>query len=111
MLMTKVYQGLQNNYGANQSLLQEKVQEWMSSLGSKLEEKSPQAEEKVLIHLSSSLTLLSLVSWSPSTLLSRYHLCHVHDVSLRRKANVIAITAGECCKHFHPIIQSSTINF
>ena len=66
-------QGLQNNYGANQSLLQEKVQEWMSSLGSKLEEKSPQAEEKVLIHLSSSLTLLSLVPWSPSTLLSRYH--------------------------------------
>ena len=53
MTITKAYQGLQNNHGANQSLLQEKVQEWMSSLGSKLEEKSPQAEEKVLIHLSS----------------------------------------------------------
>ena len=97
MTITKAYQGLQNNHGANQSLLQEKVQEWMSSLGSKLEEKSPQAEEKVLIHLSSSLTLLS-----------RYHLCHVHDVSLRRKANVIAITAGECCEHRHP---SATIHW
>ena len=53
MTITKVHQG-QDGYGANQSLLQEKVQEWMSSLGSKLEEKSPQAEEKVLIHLSSS---------------------------------------------------------
>ena len=57
MTITKAYQG-QDGYGANQSLLQEKVQEWMSSLGSKLEEKSPQAEEKVLIHLSSPLTLL-----------------------------------------------------
>ena len=36
--------------------MQEKVQEWMSSLGSKLEEKSPLAENQVAL---SSLSVLS----------------------------------------------------
>ena len=43
------------------TMMQEKVQEWMSSLGSKLEQKSPLAEDQVVL---SSLSLLSLISLS-----------------------------------------------
>ena len=63
-------------------VMQEKVQEWMSSLGSKLEEKSPLAENQVVLSslslLSSTATLVIVISVIINTFSQHDEIVDVH---------------------------------